>query len=146
MLKGRSQVPATAAIQLLNILRFDLGMPQVTRAEKGRRAMNSHCFSPNRLSTSSLGDTEVSPSRARQRESWCNTLCLLGSVALIVLSSQGCRTSVSAAAAPVPGVQIAEVIQKNVPIYHEYIATLDGYVNAQIQPQGSGYLIKQNYR
>ena len=30
-------------------------------------------------------------------------------------------------------------------MYHEYLATLDGYVNAQIQPQVSGYLIKQNY-
>jgi membrane fusion protein (multidrug efflux system) len=43
-------------------------------------------------------------------------------------------------------VQVAAVIQQNVPIYHEYIATLDGYVNAVIQPQVSGYLIKQNYR
>ncbi|HMJ20586.1 MAG TPA: efflux RND transporter periplasmic adaptor subunit [Terriglobales bacterium] len=51
----------------------------------------------------------------------------------------------SAAAAPPPNVQIVEVIQRDVPVYHEYLATLDGYVNAQIQPQVSGYLIKQNY-
>ncbi len=37
-------------------------------------------------------------------------------------------------------------MQRDVPVYHEYLATLDGYVNAQIQPQVSGYLIKQNYR
>jgi membrane fusion protein (multidrug efflux system) len=37
------------------------------------------------------------------------------------------------------------VIQRDVPVYHEWIATLDGFVNAQIQPQVSGYLIKQNY-
>jgi membrane fusion protein (multidrug efflux system) len=43
-------------------------------------------------------------------------------------------------------VQVADVVQQNVPIYHEYIATLDGYVNAVIQPQVSGYLVKQNYR
>ncbi len=47
--------------------------------------------------------------------------------------------------APPPNVQIAEVVQRDVPIYHEYLATLDGFVNAQIQPQVSGYLIKQNY-
>jgi membrane fusion protein (multidrug efflux system) len=41
---------------------------------------------------------------------------------------------------------VVEVTQRDVPIYHEWIATLDGYVNAQIQPQVSGYLIKQNYR
>jgi membrane fusion protein (multidrug efflux system) len=28
----------------------------------------------------------------------------------------------------------------------DWVATLDGYVNAQIQPQVSGYLIKQDYR
>ena len=32
------------------------------------------------------------------------------------------------------------------PIYREWVATLDGYVNAQVRPQVSGYLIKRNYR
>jgi membrane fusion protein (multidrug efflux system) len=69
-------------------------------------------------------------------------VCLLPIVFL-----NGCGTSkVSAAAPPPPNVQVTEVVQQNVPIYHEYIATLDGYVNAVIQPQVSGYLIKQNYR
>ena len=68
-------------------------------------------------------------------------------VVLILLCSGGCGTrSVSAAAPPPPNVQVAAVVQQNVPIYHEYIATLDGYVNAVIQPQVSGYLVKQNYR
>ena len=73
-------------------------------------------------------------------------LCGLGLVAGILLSSVGCGSKkVSAAAAPPPNVQIVDVIQRDVPIYHEYLATLDGFVNAQIQPQVSGYLIKQNY-
>lgn len=38
------------------------------------------------------------------------------------------------------------MVQKDVPIYGEWVATLDGYVNAQIQPQVTGYLIKQDYR
>jgi membrane fusion protein (multidrug efflux system) len=33
-----------------------------------------------------------------------------------------------------------------VSIYSEWVATLDGYVNAQIQPQVTGYLIKQDYQ
>jgi len=74
------------------------------------------------------------------------TLCGLGFVVFTLLSSGGCGSkNVSAAAAPPPNVQIVEVIQRDVPVYHEYLATLDGYVNAQIQPQVSGYLIKQNY-
>ncbi|WP_263365264.1 efflux RND transporter periplasmic adaptor subunit [Edaphobacter bradus] len=41
---------------------------------------------------------------------------------------------------------MVEVAQRDVPVYEEWIATLDGFVNAVIQPQVSGYLIHQNYR
>ena len=34
----------------------------------------------------------------------------------------------------------------DVPLRSEWVATLDGFTNAQIQPQVSGYLIRQNYR
>src|ERR1700730_17093433 len=75
------------------------------------------------------------------------TLCALGCVVFSLLLSAGCgNKNVSAAAAPPPSVQIVEVTQRDVPVYHEWIATLDGYVNAIIQPQVSGYLIKQNYQ
>src|SRR5579862_9517606 len=76
-----------------------------------------------------------------------NTLALLcaGVVAVLLLST-GCNTKPAAAAAAPPSVQVAEVVQKDIPIYHEWIATLDGYVNAVIQPQVSGYLVQQNYR
>ena len=42
------------------------------------------------------------------------------------------------------GVVIVE--QRDVPIYGDWVATLDGFVNANIQPQVSGYLIRQTYR
>jgi membrane fusion protein (multidrug efflux system) len=42
-------------------------------------------------------------------------------------------------------VEIAPVIQKDVPVQGEWVGTLEGYVNAQIQPQVSGYLIRQDY-
>ena len=47
---------------------------------------------------------------------------------------------------PPPEVLVADVIQKDVPIYSEWVGTLDGLVNATIQAQVTGYLIKQNYR
>jgi RND family efflux transporter MFP subunit len=79
--------------------------------------------------------------------SLARTLCIFVGVVFTLLSSDGCgNKNVSAAAAPPANVQIVEVVQRDVPIYHEWIATLDGYVNAQIQPQVSGYLIQQNYR
>ncbi|MFZ0296874.1 MAG: efflux RND transporter periplasmic adaptor subunit [Candidatus Sulfotelmatobacter sp.] len=40
---------------------------------------------------------------------------------------------------------MAPVIQKDVPVQGEWVGTLEGYVNAQIQPQVSGYLIRQDY-
>lgn len=45
-----------------------------------------------------------------------------------------------------PEVDVIEVVPKDVPIVSEWTATLDGYVNAQIQPRVSGYLTKQNYQ
>ncbi|HEY1799949.1 MAG TPA: efflux RND transporter periplasmic adaptor subunit [Terriglobales bacterium] len=45
-----------------------------------------------------------------------------------------------------PEIEVASVVQQNVRVSSEWVATLDGYVNAQIQPQVTGYLIKQDYR
>jgi len=56
----------------------------------------------------------------------------------------GCAQKTTAPAGG-PQVQVAQVVQQDVNIYSEWVATLDGYVNAQIQPQVTGYLIKQNY-
>src|SRR5437763_2299547 len=60
----------------------------------------------------------------------------------------GCGDSSKAAPAPAPplAVEVATVMQKDTPIYSEWIAILDGYVNAQIQPRVAGYIIRQDYR
>ncbi|MGA2029281.1 MAG: efflux RND transporter periplasmic adaptor subunit [Verrucomicrobiota bacterium] len=46
---------------------------------------------------------------------------------------------------PPPEVQIITVAATNVPIFEEWIGTLDGFVNAQIHAQVTGYLLTQNY-
>jgi membrane fusion protein (multidrug efflux system) len=51
-----------------------------------------------------------------------------------------------AATLPPPVVEVAEVIEKAIPVYQEYVATMDGLVNATILAQVQGYLIKQNYQ
>jgi membrane fusion protein (multidrug efflux system) len=43
-------------------------------------------------------------------------------------------------------VDIVRVRQSNVPLAGNWVGALDGFVNAQIQPQVSGYLVQQNYR
>ncbi|HWF06442.1 MAG TPA: efflux RND transporter periplasmic adaptor subunit [Candidatus Angelobacter sp.] len=66
---------------------------------------------------------------------------------LSVLALAGCDGAKAAAPPPKPPeVEVVEVIQKDVPIQSDWTATLDGYVNAQIQPHVSGYLTKQNYK
>src|SRR3984885_12535817 len=43
-------------------------------------------------------------------------------------------------------VSVVQIEASDVPVSNEWVGTLDGYVNAQIQPQANGYLIIQNYR
>jgi RND family efflux transporter MFP subunit len=73
-------------------------------------------------------------------------LALLATASL--LNTLGCSQGNVRAAAPPPPpvVEVALVIQKDVPVRGEWVGTLQGYVNAQIQPQVSGYLIRQDYQ
>ena len=74
-------------------------------------------------------------------------LLLLTGAPLLVLSGCGGNSQVRAAAnAPPPMVQVALVERRDVALSSEWIATMDGYINAEIQPHVSGYLIRQNYR
>jgi multidrug efflux pump subunit AcrA (membrane-fusion protein) len=64
----------------------------------------------------------------------------------LALTGAGCSTAAPAAKSPPPlAVEVAEVVQKDVPIYSEWIGTLDGSVNADIKAEVSGYLVKQEY-
>ncbi len=71
--------------------------------------------------------------------------------AAIVIGSamlSGCGNHVHAASAgtrPSMKVTVVRAAQGDVPITGEWVGTLDGYVNAQIQPQANGYLIRQDY-
>lgn len=49
------------------------------------------------------------------------------------------------ASPPPPEVEITAVTRQTVPLYTEWVATLDSYVNAQIQPQVTGYRTAQKY-
>src|SRR5579863_58613 len=68
-------------------------------------------------------------------------------IACAILS--GCGNHVNAASvgsrSPMK-VTVVRAMQSDVPITGEWVGTLDGYVNAQIQPQASGYLVRQDYR
>jgi RND family efflux transporter MFP subunit len=65
---------------------------------------------------------------------------------LLVLGLLGCSGTKAATPPPPPTVEVTQVVQKDVAVPSEWVAVLDGYVNAQIQPRVSGYLIKQDYK
>ena len=64
---------------------------------------------------------------------------------LLLAGCAGNSQSPASSQAPLD-VIVVPVEQKDVPIYGDWVATLDGYINANIQPQVSGYLIKQDYQ
>lgn len=66
-------------------------------------------------------------------------------VILLLAAAAGCSKGSKEAPQP-PTVEVMTVIQRDVPVYREWIGTLDGMVNAAIRAQVQGYLIKQNYR
>lgn len=70
--------------------------------------------------------------------------CAISIVSMLVLA--GCGRGNAAIKLPDTEVLVATPIQRDVPVDSEWVATLDGYVNAEIRPQVSGYLIKQNYK
>src|SRR3984893_2920635 len=45
-----------------------------------------------------------------------------------------------------PDVEVVEVEQKDVPIFGEWIGTLDGLTNADVRAQVTGYLLRQGYQ
>src|ERR1700746_226994 len=68
---------------------------------------------------------------------------LLGAVAFQLMSCA--RSTAGAAEVTPPEVEVVSVEQRDVPVYREWIGTLDGLVNAGIRPQVTGYLFTQNY-
>ena len=58
----------------------------------------------------------------------------------------GCGKKEAPPPPPPSAVEVAPVIQKDVPVYQEWIGSLDGFVNAEIRPQIEGYLLRQVYK
>jgi RND family efflux transporter MFP subunit len=72
----------------------------------------------------------------------CKAL-LIGAIAF-PLTSCG-RTTAGTIQPQPPEVEVVTVEQKNIPVYREWIGTLDGMVNAAIRAQATGYVLTQDY-
>ena len=67
-------------------------------------------------------------------------LLVVGALALV-----GCGKQ-TAPEAPAPEVLVAEVVRRDVPVYGEWVGTLDGFINAQIRAKVQGYLLSKPYQ
>ena len=68
-------------------------------------------------------------------------------VAVVIVAVLAMRPKHGAAGGPgSPDVEVVQVEQKDVPIYGEWIGTLDGFTNADVRAQVTGYLMRQGYQ
>src|SRR5271167_1525882 len=74
-------------------------------------------------------------------------IAIAGVAAVVSLAALSCkRAATPGAPPPIPTVTVATVVQKDVPIYEESVGTTVGFVNANILPKITGYLLKQDYQ
>jgi len=73
---------------------------------------------------------------------------LFAGIFLIVpmMALVGCGRTHAAFKLPDTEVLVAPPVQQDVAVHSEWVATLDGYVNAEIRPQVSGYIVRQDYK
>jgi len=63
-----------------------------------------------------------------------------------MLAAMACKKTAAVMAPPTPEVVVTEVVRRDVPLYSEWVGTTVGFVNADIYPKISGYLLKQDYK
>ena len=64
----------------------------------------------------------------------------------VLLLLSACENKEAPPPAGPPEVLVADVVQQDVPIFNEWVAQLNGPVNADITPKVQGYLLKQDYQ
>jgi RND family efflux transporter MFP subunit len=70
--------------------------------------------------------------------------CLL--VIGLIIGAVRPKQASGALSGPPPDVEVVQVEQKEIPIYGEWIGTLDGFTNADVRAQVTGYLLRQGYQ
>jgi RND family efflux transporter MFP subunit len=65
-------------------------------------------------------------------------------VLLVAVTHSGAKPT--AQVPPPPGVEVAPVEQRDVPVYGEWIGTLAGMVDANVKAQVTGYLLRRDYK
>jgi RND family efflux transporter MFP subunit len=77
---------------------------------------------------------------------WGGGAFLVVVLGLIIGAVRPYKHALGAPSVASPNVEVAQVQREDVPIYGEWIGTLDGLVNADVRAQVTGYLLKQGYQ
>jgi RND family efflux transporter MFP subunit len=86
-------------------------------------------------------ETKVTIAFNKKTEIWAAVVLIPAAMV-----AAGCSKANSAVGSPrPPEVQVFPVEQRDVPVYREWIGTLDGMVNAAIKAEVSGYLLSQDH-
>jgi membrane fusion protein (multidrug efflux system) len=75
-----------------------------------------------------------------------NEFSIAAAALLLVIISTACSRKAEQVAPPAPEVLVTTVIPKDVPVFHEGVATLEGFNNANINAQVQGYIISRDYK
>lgn len=77
---------------------------------------------------------------------WIVGAAFLIGLVVVALTVRPKRASGAPAASVAPEVEVVQVVQKDVPVYREWIGTLDGLYNADVRAEVAGYLQEQSYQ
>jgi membrane fusion protein (multidrug efflux system) len=111
----------------------------------------SIAFETRRINRRHFNDEGLLSSMGKRQRAGASPEKLPTCIALVLamisgLALAGCGRGNAAIKLPDTEVLVAPPIQQDVPVHNEWVATLDGYVNAEIHPQVSGYIIRQDYK
>lgn len=73
------------------------------------------------------------------------TLHVMVALMAALTISAGCSSRAEQPAPPPPGVTVIPVLQKDVPLYQEWVGTMVGNVDADIRPKVDGFLLTRVY-
>lgn len=96
-----------------------------------------------RRTSSTEAETSLS-SPSKRRYPYRLAIAALSLCAMLLIAA--CEKKEEAPKPGPPEVGVVEPLQQNVPVYDEYVAQLNGPVNAEITPKVQGYLLRQVYQ